>query len=140
MTLENLPISSEDLIKKAKESKEGYYEDMLGLAERIAPELKEKYSIKIIADFILGYEQMWHDVQCADPFQKDRRIYTGSLYLDKKHEIKNPLIRPLDYLRMFKEFTNIWAARKQEKSPEECWYKAQDEFAGLIKELVINYG
>jgi hypothetical protein len=127
-------MNVEDLIRTAKNSKEGHYEDILSLAKRVLPNESEERSMSIIANFILNYEQMWHDVKCADPFQKGKSIYTGSLYLNKEHTVKNQFIHPLDYLRVFKEFTKNLAARKNEKSPEECWYKAQDELAELIKD------
>jgi hypothetical protein len=124
-------ISAIDILSTA--DKEGVLPDLEGLASRMPVGISMDEKLHRVAEFILKYEQMWHDVGNADPFRQFSGFkYKEPLFLDSSHDERNLNLKASDYLNVLKEYMRRWAARKHEGSPTENWYKMQEEFSKHI--------
>lgn len=124
-----------DALKLVESSKllDGYYQDLVGIASRVFPTEPVEKAVQSIAQVVLDYTQMWHDVGNQDPIvQSEHFKGYHPLFLDVGHTELNPNLRPEDYLEVFRSFMQRWAARKQNSDPVQDWYQAQDEFAQII--------
>ena len=130
-------MDAKSLVEAARRE-DGYYSDLLGLGSRAFPGLSLDAQVERAAEFVVRYEQIWHDVGNQDLLVQ-RAPFEGRqpLYLDAEHRQRNPNIPPSDYLLVLKEFMRRWAARKYEPSPQENWYRMQDEFASTIRQLFL---
>ncbi len=114
--------------------REGYLSDLKGLAQRAYFGLPSEERLLQVVNFIIKYHQMWQEVGNEDPFRQANTFRSRQpLYQDLEHTQDNLQITALDYLSTLKEYMKLWAARKQENSPEANWYKMLDEFAGIMK-------
>ncbi len=142
----------EDKIKEFLEvaSRDNFYSecfsDILGLAKKAFPEMWERdfsgknEALRKILEYIVSYEQMWHDIGNQDPHKQLIEYKSKKpLFLDPSHKIKNFNLDWSDYLFTFKEFMKRWAARKNTGSPVNDWYKMQDEFSEKISEYWRYY-
>ena len=111
-----------------------YYDDLEALSKKSFPHMNKLSALRNIINYIVSYKQMWHDVRNADPKRQSEKFRgRQALYIDEEHKIKNTILTPLDYLKVFKEYMRIWAARKNTGSPVNDWYKMQDELAEKIR-------
>jgi hypothetical protein len=124
-------VSAIDILTAAE--KEGVLPDLEGLASRMSVGGSMDERMYRVAEFVLKYDQMWHDVGNADPSAQFLAFRdTQPLYLDSGHRQKNPNLTASDYLNVLKAYMRRWAARKDEGSPAEDWYRMQAEFAKQI--------
>lgn len=126
------------IIRAAKSNVvDNIYNDMKGLASKAYPELIEEEGLLKVADFILDYRHLWHDVGNQDPIRrKELFAQMEPLYLDLEHNHLNPKITERDYLAVFKEFERRWALGENESSSEANWLKAQIGLAAFIKDYI----
>ena len=119
------------LVEEAKVN--GYYDDLIGIARRLLPEQPAERVVYTIADFIIKYKQMWHDVGNEDTKRQyeEFRNYQP-FYADSDHSKKNQHLRAVDYLETFKGFMRKWALRTSGIDANDSWYKAQSELASFI--------
>ena len=126
--------TSVDEIMSASISNQDLFRDISGLARRLTFKGNILDKSRKVAYFIFKYKQMWHEVGNQDPDRQSPQFNGWQpLYLDGEHKNKNPDLIAEDYLYTFKEFMKIWAARKNEGSPEKNWHKMQDELSGYIQ-------
>lgn len=127
-------ITEIDLLKAT--TSENYYQDLLGVATKAfdTPNFSHGQAIDRMLNFVLHYDQMWYDIGNVDLSTQEPK-YAGfkPLYLDMKHTQLNPDLQAEDYLRTFKDFLNLCAARTPGISPEDSWYKAQKGLAQIVQ-------
>ena len=136
----------------------GFYDDLVGLGKRAFPEKPLDEQLDEIADLILSYQQMWHQVGNQDLERQDKKFryplfrpehitpnenlddYISArveglhpLFADAGHRYLNEEICPLDFLYVLKQNMREWALGMHTGSSEGDWCKMQDEFARMIK-------
>lgn len=134
-----MPIEAMDIIEVAWDFMD-CHNDLLGIGKRAFPDKDFFTQVGLVADFILGYENMWLEIGNADTFTQSQQLKeygVQTLYSDIDHKQRNPDVSALDYVGTFKEFERKLAGKiflsGKYSSPEDDWYKMQDELAKIVR-------
>jgi len=131
-----------EILAYATKNEDGYLDDILGLARKAFPpcEFHEKTGKELIVKFILKHQNMWYngnqDPVIQKPVFRDRGIQP--LWLDERHNQRNPNITARDYLFTFKEYMRRLAS-KFRGFDKENWERMQrDVLVPIIKREIIK--
>lgn len=129
----------EDEIYQTTNENPEFLKDLEGVSVKAFPNLPKKIAIYLTSLWISKYEQMWHMANNQDPYRQNKKFKgEPTFYLDEEHEIKNKNIPSSVYLKVFKEFTKIWAAREKSGNSEKDWNLAQYGISKLVRMKIIK--